>query len=229
MKRIGLLFIAVLLSQNLFAQKGFKIGLKFTPIYSWVKITVNDEEPKDTTYSGKIGFSYGLLFNYGFTDNYAVHLGIHIVYRGFGANWSIGSEAYSEGITLTTLEFPLALKLRSNEFGNGMAIKGLFGGSLDLNIGAKSKPSGSKKADVYDQYNLIDMLFLIGAGLEWEPGNFGRFDMGISFHQGLMNQYYQNWVKAEIIDQNGNTVEIKPHENAIAKISYIALDLGYYF
>lgn len=229
MKRIGLLFIAVLFSQNLIAQQGFKIGLKFTPIYSWTKITVNDEEPKDTTYSGKIGFSYGLLFNYGFTDNYAVHLGMHIVYHGYTADWTASGTDYSDNVTITTLEFPLALKLRSNEFGNGMAIKGLFGGALGLNIAAKSKSSGSKKANVYNQYNLPDVSFLIGAGVEWEPGNFGRFDLGISFHQGLMNQYYQNWVEAEIIDQNGNTVEIKPHENATAKISYIALDLGYYF
>jgi len=202
------------LSVGLFAQEGFKIGLRFSPIFSFG--TVLDSTKKDVAgfdKSPKIGLSYGLLINYGFTENYGIHTGIHVVNKGYrGTDATLDSTV---NLRVTTLEVPIALKLRSPEIGSGIHIKGLFGVSADINLAMKKLTTiNSVETESRESNELIPVSasFIFGTGVEWEF-DFGMIDFGVSYHQGLTN-----------VNRKKNS-----GYNGFIRLNYVAIDLGYYF
>jgi hypothetical protein len=223
MKKSLLLIPFLFISFGLFAQEGFKIGLRFSPIVSFASVADKDNNSiPGLEKSGKIGLSYGLMVNYGFNDNYGLHSGIHLVNKGFTRNQSINGTATQQSVRVSTVEIPLAVKGRSNELGvSGIYINGLFGISIDITTGYKNDYEGinpftgavgsgtSKKKEFV---NPLAFSFLFGAGTDIEL-DIGTINTGLIFHRGLTNLNNRNKV--------GNEETIK--------ISYLSLDLGYFF
>lgn len=213
MRKITLTLGIVFFSLAAIAQEGFNIGLHLSPIISYA--TVLDAQKNDISTietKAKLGLSYGLIFNYGFTDNYAFHSGVHIVNKGYNYTQD-GSESLNYNVT--SVEIPLGLKLRSNEVASGVHIKGLFGISLDVNVAHESEYLDgttviSTKAT--DRINPVGATFIFGPGADVVT-DVGTFTLGIIYHQGLSNLNNKN--------KAGN-------ENII-RISYVSLDLGYIF
>jgi hypothetical protein len=217
MKKVFFTAFFCLLVLSVSAQQGFKIGLRFSPIISYASILDSTKSSiPGLDKSAKIGFSYGLLANYGFTDNYAFHTGVHIVTKGY----STSTTTTTTNVKYTSVEIPIALKLRSNEVATGIYIKGLFGISADVNVGFKNEYTGFNPytgapgdGTIKDTkyINPFTTTFIFGPGAEWDL-SFGVVDLGLIFHQGLMN-----------INNKKQTGE------GIIRVNYVSLDLGYYF
>ncbi len=210
---LSLIFIFGL-GTALMAQEGFKIGLRFSPNIAWATIIESDDKDRvDLGQKSSVGYGYGLMINYGFTENYAINTGAHIVNRSFE---SVDTLNNAVATRYTAVEIPLGFKLRSNEIGSGVHVRGLFGITLDLNTGYKQSVTQAS-GDVAisrntDRANIFSTSFIFGGGVEIEQ-DFGTFDIGLTAHRGLMNV-------------NNRTNGFK---DLIVRLNYVSLDLGYYF
>ncbi len=214
MKKIALTISLVFVSFWAVAQEGFSIGLHLSPIISYGSVVDAQKNKVDgLDLKGRLGLSYGLVFNYGFTDNYAFHSGVHIVNKGFKA---------SQGATdpllyrVTAVEVPLGIKLRSNEVADGLHIKGLFGASLDINVSHEAEFLDNNNNIVTtretNRINPLGFTFIFGPGLDIVT-DVGTFTLGVIYHQGLVNVNNKN--------KSGNPNTIR--------LNYVSLDLGYIF
>ncbi len=199
MKGLKLSLFVVLFSLVLSMEaQDFRIGLSLAPSISFNKtyVKVNDQFiMADSLKSGGLGFKGGLWADYGFAKNYYLHSGIMIHNRNFNSDIS--------NKRITTVEVPLALKMRSNEVADNIRILGFFGATLDINVNAKS---GS--LIVTDQVNKIGSSLIFGAGAEYNVG-FGNINLGLSYHMGMTD-----------VD-NSSLFKTKPN--------HISIDFAFYF
>ncbi|MEM7374200.1 MAG: outer membrane beta-barrel protein [Bacteroidota bacterium] len=227
MRKILLVIVLSLASSLLFAQEGLKIGLRFSPIVAIPNATDSSSNVIEGL-SGKVGLSYGLMINYGIAENFGIHTGVHIVSKGFNRTGTVtlrdtlGTVNATQNVRMTTLEIPLAVKGRSNEVANGVYISGQFGLSADISVGYKNEytaydpvdkvaaPSGTKNGS--NLLNPVNFTFIFGPGVQVEK-DFGTINAGIIYHRGLTNM--------------NNKVNFGNQETI--KMSYVSLDLGYFF
>ncbi len=177
MKKISVL-LALFLSLSVWSQN-FKIGLTLAPTINFNKVQhkVDGKWVTDPDGSGGLGWKGGLLADYQFADNYYLHSGLLIHSKAFDTN--------DIDMSVTTLEVPLALKLRSKEVTDNVHITGFFGGTFDVNVAAKLKSAGSE-VDAMSMINNFGMSFMAGAGAEYDL-DFGSIGLGLSYHLGFTN------------------------------------------
>src|SRR6476469_1234411 len=122
MKKI--LFSILFLSASLFvnAQEdqeplGFKLGLTAHPNFGWIKSDIQGI----TSDGVRAGFSYGLLADFSFADNYTFSSGLmlstingQIEQRAAGTNPETSQTIYK----LQYIEIPATLKLLTNDIGS---------------------------------------------------------------------------------------------------------------
>ena len=200
MKKIVVL-LALFVSISAWSQD-FKIGLTLAPTINFNKLQYKDADDKwvtDKDGSGGLGWKGGLLADYQFADNYYLHSGLLIHSKSFDSD--------ETDMSVTTLEIPLALKLRSKEVTDNVHITGFFGGTFDLNVAAKAKTDGNE-VDVKDMINTFGMSFMAGAGAEYDL-DFGSIGLGLSYHLGF----------TDVSDFDG--VKINP--------KHLSIDLVFYF
>jgi len=177
MKKYLFIIIAAI-GLNSFAQD-LRIGLTLAPSVSFNKNLVKIADKwKTVESSGGLGWKGGLLADYRFAGNYNLHSGILIHSKSFSADDYSGS--------ITTIEIPLALKLRSKEVSDNVHITGFFGGTVDLNVGARYKDKIGDEIQAIDLYNKFGTSFMAGAGAEYDL-DFGSVGIGLSYHLGLTN------------------------------------------
>jgi len=199
---------------------GLRFGLKIKPLISMTRLMDADKEviTDDTKPKGRVGFGGGLMVDYFFTENAGFQTGLEITSRGYRQEYTDSDFGFNVKTTqsLTTVEIPLAFKMRSNEIGNGIFIRGLFGSSLNILTGARTSTeiNGSVN-ETRSRDNLSPLVadFLVGAGVEWNVNNVGTLDFGLNYHHGLGNI---------------NKREDKDLEPFL-RMNYIALDLGFLF
>ncbi len=159
----------------------FKIGLTLAPTINFNKHEYKDADGKWVTAedgSGGLGWKGGLLADYNFAGNYNVHSGLLIHSKSFDMD--------NTDATVTTLEIPLALKLRSKEVTDNVHITGFFGGTFDINVAAKQKDQNGTQVSAMDYFKTFGMSFMAGAGAEYDL-DFGSVGLGLSYHLGFTN------------------------------------------
>ena len=181
MKKI-VVFLVFFVFSHSWAQD-FKIGLTLAPTINFNKEEVKiDDKWKSVDGTGGLGWKGGLLADYRFAGNYYLHSGLLIHSKSFDSD--------KVDMKVTTLEVPLALKLRSKEVADNIHITGFFGATLDFNVAAKAGDY-----DVKDQINAFGTSFMAGAGAEYDL-DFGSIGLGLSYHLGFTDVYKSDLVKA---------------------------------
>ncbi len=174
MKKL-IVIIALFIGMNIHAQD-LKIGLTLAPTISFNKNYIKENgDWVSIDNTGGLGWKGGLLADYNFATNYYFHSGLLIHSK------NLGNDDFSQ--SLTTVEIPLALKLRSNEVADNTHITGFFGGTFDLNVGAKKKVNGVEIQNI-DDFNKVGMSFMAGVGGEYDL-DFGSIGIGLSYHLGF--------------------------------------------
>ena len=99
------------------------------------------------------------------------------------------TETASINANITTVEIPLALKMRSGDIANGLRLRGIFGGQLGLNVSSKTTTKFGSISDesrkTSDYYQPLSLDFLVGGGVEYDIESVGTLDFGLSYHNGL--------------------------------------------
>ncbi|MCC5945103.1 MAG: PorT family protein [Bernardetiaceae bacterium] len=212
MKKTFLLgILAFLISFSAFSQGELRLGLNFSPIVSFPRVTDEDRNVvDDLNNSAKIGFSGGLKLDYNISESVALHSGVQIVRKGYKSE----TDSSLTDVSFTAVEIPLALKMRSGEVIDGVRIRGLFGLQLGLNVGASTTVEANRESITnrrLNNYNLLIPDFIVGVGAEIATGDVGMVDVGFSYHHGLTR------------------VTKKRAEVGRVLMSYFSLDLGFYF
>ncbi|MGN0002582.1 MAG: porin family protein [Sphingobacterium composti] len=186
-------------SQNTSEEKNFRLGLSINPNIGWLRY---DDDYKA---SAKAGFSYGLVADLGFADNYYFSTGLLINSIASKVDFPAGATD-REKIRLQYVEIPLTIKLKSVENETGR-FYGQFGFTTGFKVSGKEKLVGADKKQSIDGDDLFRLGLQIGGGKEWK----------LSDNLGLMTGLTFN---------NGFTRAIKEGK---PKTSYLALNVGLFF
>jgi len=219
MKHLSILLIITFFTFNSFAQiDRFTFGLKFSPSISWLKSSTKGLDSEGS----KLGFSYGIMTDFNFTDNYSFATGLDITYRG-GVLSTVLNDSLYRGTTtyrLQYIEIPLTLKMRTNEIGY-FTYFGQFGLVPGINIRAKGDVEFSptiagfpNKAteddiDLKDEINVPTLSLLIALGTEYSLAGDTRLMIAFAFNNGF--------------------IDVLDNKSLKATSSYFALNLGVFF
>lgn len=140
--------------------KDFRFGIFVAPTLSWMRPTTNitdDNTYAPTNEGSKIGFTYGLMAEYHFAENYALVTGLQVnmtggkiksVYQGTDKVNVVQTADFN--YRLNYLEVPVALKLRTDMI-SGFRFFGQLGLTTGFNIAKKATYS-------VDYYNASSVL-----------------------------------------------------------------------
>lgn len=214
---IGLLFF--LFTVNAFAQEnsvgnyGFRLGLTAHPNFGFIKA----EGGKGNGVN--LGFSYGLIGDFNFAENYSFSTGLTITTIN-GKSTEVNSAQYPIGNSAAVdikymmqyVELPLTIKLKTGDY-NGVRWYGQFGLSNDIRIGARQDAKSGNNVLAND-VNSSDWTkfyragLIIGAGGEFNVGHKTSIMAGLTLNNGFTN----------ISD---NSYSVKNH--------FVALNFGVFF
>ena len=222
--------LILLCFQQAVAQKKMYIGLKGSPGVSWF-------QPKTTGLDSKgarLSFSYGLLTDFNFTDNYSFGTGLEVNHHSGEVKYTdisgenIGTS--TELLKLQYIEVPLTIKMRTNEIGY-FTYYGQFGLGASYLIGAKGDASftgaeteeKSSDVNVYDDVKPFRASLIIGLGAEYNVSGSTKLLIGVTFDNGFTNP-----LKGRVYeeDENGN---ITKGEKLKVTSNFISLNLGIIF
>jgi hypothetical protein len=188
MKKIILVFVInSICFGTLLAQK-FHFGLGVTPSMAWLH-PGSDDIAGD---GSKIGFNYGLITEFAFTDNYSFATGITLETKGGKLK---SKEALADSLNfhgeykLQYVEVPLTLKMKTNPIGS-IHYFGQFGVSPGFLIGAKGTfKYGSTvvvdDADIKGDVNNLNISLVIGLGIEYVLSGNTNLLAGIVYRNGF--------------------------------------------
>ncbi len=206
MKKATSFIILILLASTVLANDfGFRFGLKFSPNIAWFRTETRFYENDGV----RLGYSYGLIMDYEFAENYAITTGLNILQSG--GKMTYPWEQQVEGTLVQVnkhrdhryrhIEIPLALKLRTVEIGY-ITYFGKFGVGLGFLRSALVDeetrfPDGEKTfeptIDIKEETSFFRAGLLLGAGAEYNFGGLTSLLLGLTFHNGFSNVLeYQN-------------------------------------
>lgn len=195
MKRVFPGILLLFLTSNLFAQDlripdySFRLGLTAHPTIGWVKPEVGKSN------SVSLGFSYGLLGDFNFAENYSFSTGLTITtingksteVRNFAGTSPASQAEYEFKYKLQYVEIPLTVKLKTSKI-NEMRWYGQFGLSNDFKVGSKldSKTSGQpeiKNGSANVKFYRAGLI--IGAGGEFDIAGNTSIMAGLTYNNGF--------------------------------------------
>jgi hypothetical protein len=203
----------------------YRIGFKIEPNMSWFTPKEKYLEATDN----KIRFSYGLITDIHFTENYAIGTGLNIITNGGEVSYKKqifeGNTEYviatERDMSLKYVEIPLTLKMRTNEIGY-ITYWGQFGVGLGIKVDARMDESYSYELELADQgweeitskqpvsdenINISSSIkpmrasLIIGAGIEYSISGTTAIVAGINFNNGFTNVLKGEGLKTDNVDK----------------------------
>jgi hypothetical protein len=166
----------------------------------------------------KFGFTYGLITEFKFSDNYAFATGIDVAYRGgkskYTSSATLGSttitKSFEQTTTLQYIELPITLKLKTNEIGYltyylqaGLSPGINISANADQKISTQTTTGGSTSTvnsdstdiDIKDGINNFNLSMVIGGGVEYTLSGSTVLLVGIQFNNGFLDVIDDSAVK----------------------------------
>lgn len=188
----------------------FKLGLTVHPTMGWIRSDVSDTKSDGM----KFGFSYGLLGDFLFKENYAFSTGLKLTSINGKTEEKINTVTNNKSYKLQYIEIPAKLKLLTNENGEGIRFYGEFGLGNAFNVRARQDVKSNDPSQVKDNDNINKRTtfyrgsIILGAGAEILISGKTKVQTGITFDNGFTN-----------IQKGGGAL----------KSSYLGINLGVYF
>lgn len=202
MKKIVLVIVLVTSSLLVSAQEGLKIGVGFGPAISFSRV---EDGGVLASEDNGIGSRLSLTGRYSFTDNYGLQTGIALTTKAYG-----DKDNASGKTSISTIELPFGIALRTNELSSGgLYVSGFFGPTIDLNVSSRLRQNGEEKNN-NDNIKSIGSTVKFGLGVEKEF-DFGTFLLGVSYGRGISN------------------IATDTQPNVVTKVHYISTELSYFF
>lgn len=202
--KITLVFLLVLVTCAANAQfPPYYFGLKAAPQLSWLKPNADNYENAGL----KIGFSWGFIAEFNFTENHSIGTGFNMLFNGgklnFPATVDGAAGTMKRDYFLKYIEIPATLKMRTNNI-NGMRYFGRIGLGSAFKIGSKKTDEftaedgsviTSKKAS-YDNVSFARESLIVGLGCEYEIKEGPKLGVELDFNNGFTNILKEDGEKA---------------------------------
>jgi len=221
-------------NNSLQAQEGVKVGFRVSPLVGVAVVNDSSKQvPEGLTTKAEVGFDVGLILNVGLSQSASLTTGISYQQVKFSFSQPIptnrnitdSTKAEIKGLsTETAVVIPFGLKLRSPEIGTGIHLWANVGAQANINMSYESTeevlfPETDRAGNTTyvvreltesgtDVIEKVTASFVPAFGLD-----IGNLQVGTSYHWGLMN----------ILNKNSTS------PNPTRKLSYVALNLGYFF
>ncbi len=190
MKKGLLILIIYLVSVSAYAQK-VSLGLKASPGLAWFK-----SDTKGIKSNGsKLGFSYGAIVDFLFTENYGLGSGLFINHVGGKLEFQqIDTTQIASKVDyrLQYINIPITLKMRTNEIGY-FRYFGQFGIQPGINLGAKGTIEAlGLKSDIEnakDDINTFNISLVVGLGTMYNFSGNTSLVLGIEWNNGFSDVF----------------------------------------
>ena len=222
MKRTFIGLLLLFFTGSAFAQDssspyyGFRLGLTAHPTIGWVKPDIGKSN------GVSLGFSYGLMGDFNFTQNYSFATGLTITTINgkstevvtLGSNAGTPSQFENEiKYKLQYIEVPLTLKLKTVKI-NEVRYYGQFGLSNGFMIGAKQDfdlvgGTSGRDVNIKDNIKFYRAGLIIGAGAEFDVSGNTSITTGLTFNNGF--------------------TDIGSSKNSTVKNHYVGINIGVFF
>lgn len=180
-----------------FAQyKSVSLGIKAAPNIGWFGTGQDNYKTQGVS----AGFSWGLVSEFYFAENYAFVTGLNfnfqngkLVYPEY-RNGSVNGEL-TRKYRLKYLELPAMIKMKTNEI-NGLKFYGQIGLGAGVRLSSKGEDvfTSDDRPDETTNFRLIDSQttllkasLIVGAGIEYSIDNSTSIVAGINFNNGFTN------------------------------------------
>lgn len=219
-----------------------RIGAMVAPGLSWMRPSAEkDGQQTQRSAGNKIGFIYGLMFDYQFASNYAIVSGLQV--NSTGGIIETANPAAEESwasksrinYSLQYLEIPVAIKLKSDPI-NNFRIFGQAGLTVGFNIGKKATyeitqkrsaagdtiyKTESKEKLVGGIGNVAPIMLQmnVGAGVQYAVSKNVDAYVGVFFNNGFA---------PNATDPTKNT-NLPKFTDGNTRMNSVSLRLGFYF
>lgn len=228
MKRLIIIAVATFLMLTVSAQKsdnnrGLRFGMQLTPTISWFSTDeVELLEPEGSV----VGYSFGVIGDWFFNDNYALASGVFM--NAMGGKLNYGSSMplnvknsdvieYPNGeMTLkpTYLEIPIGFKFLTKEFWR-VKFVGQAGYNQFILLNATVRHDGDlDKKDVKDEFTAVMSAYHFGFGTEYSLGGDAYLTASVLATIGLND-----------VTKSETTAEVNP----VNKLNSVNFKLGIIF
>ncbi len=211
MKKIFVLITVlffVVANLNAQSDQKFHFGLKASPSLAWI----SSDSKGFVSNGSKLGFTYGLITEFNFSDHYAFATGIDITYRGGNSKYSFSlndsTSVVETKYSLQYIEIPLTLKLKTNEIGYftyflqfglapGFNIRSRADKKTTTQVGSHPAVSSEDTdVDISSTINNLNVSMIIGGGVEYTLSGSTVLLAGISFNNGFLDIIDGDAIKA---------------------------------
>lgn len=194
MKQTFICLVLLILSGSIYAQDlsspyyGFRLGLTAHPTIGWVKPQIGKSN------SVSVGFSYGLLADFNFTQNYSFATGLTITTingktkeaRAISNDPPAQAEMELK-YKLQYIEIPLTLKLKTVKI-DDVRWYGQFGLSNGFKIRARQDVNGEPESEyAAESIKFYRSGLIVGAGAEFDVKANMSVTTGLTFNNGFTN------------------------------------------
>lgn len=186
------LFLGVLLTAQ--GQSRMRFNVQADPQFAWFSSDELDIVPDGSIFHIQTGLQMDLFF----TKNYAFALGFGINNMGGNLIYSDSTEFFSREDTILAmpgqsvrhnlqyLDFPLGLKLKTEELGYGTFFLEVgFNPMININAFATTKDDTFNRENIRESINLFNLAYHAGIGVEYRLGGSTAAIGGIRWTSGL--------------------------------------------
>jgi len=232
MKITGLLFVTLICFQHTKAQRKMHFGLKGAPNIGWFQPKSEGLESD----GAKMGFSYGLITDFVFNENYSFGTGLEVNHFGGKLSYNLLEEGvpgeYSQDITLQYLQIPLTLKMRTKEIGYftyygqfGFGVGGLISASGDVTFDNGLVKETKNDVNIYNDFKFFRASMILGLGAEYNISGTTSIVMGASFNNGFVNP-----LKGRVYDESDESATgLIEGDKKKANSNFVSINLGIIF
>lgn len=179
-------------NESVYDNKRMSLGITFSPSVSWLRYGDVDVQGA----KAKLGYAYGLLADFAFSENYYFSTGFLInTLNAESRTYAVMPENQQTFIEvndyrLQYAEIPFGIKLKSTQR-YYRSYYGLFGFTAGIKINAKQEVAAENGAVLQESRNLrgrADLFRLglqIGGGVEWQLDHNLRLMTGLSLNNGF--------------------------------------------
>lgn len=164
----------------------FHFGLKVSPTLAWLK-----PDTKGLKSDGpKLGFSYGIIGEYNFSENYAIASGVQVTYRGGTLKLDTVANSTTKW-NMQYVELPITIKMKTKEV-NKFKYFGQFGFVPGVNI--RSKYETEKESDLEGKDNIrpVNLSMLIAIGTEYTISGSTTLLGSLEFNNGFVDAFKES-------------------------------------
>ncbi len=162
--------------------KPISMGITFSPNVAWLRYG----DTEDYNGSSGLGFAYGLLADFAFSESYYFSTGLLI--NSLRTESEVSGPGFpgtfKSAQRLQFVEIPLAVKLKSAQRYH-RSYYGKFGFTPGIRVSGRERINDASSRTVIEGANVFRLGLQIGGGVEWLLDHNMRFMTGLTFNNGF--------------------------------------------